>query len=185
MQVFPARRGISGIQVLVAIGILLVLGGILVYASGFFQAKFRTDERKQMMKQVALALEQYKENNKHYPLAGDPIPGGAIVSANNSFSTMFAALGQGKFYDVKRFVDPAFGAVFKDFNGINEYEEGVKFVGLIKSCQGENVIAMTDSTESVFYSYFTTDGKDYVMCLLNENGEIMTFVSPKDIDTLF
>lgn len=179
MQGETARRGSTILEIVLVILVLGVLGGVLIFGTGHFQLKARDDQRVQMMKGIAVDLETYRGKKGHYPAVGDVIPGGSVVSASNSFNSVITALGQNKILKPANLVDPAFGRLFGDFNGVDAHEEGAKFLTSDKACQGKTVAALTNPTEVVSYSYYTSDGKTYLMCLLTEQGETKLFVSPK------
>lgn len=184
MQRETARRGSTILEIVVVILVLGVLGGVLLFGTGYFQQRARDEQRVQMMKGIAVGLETYHGKRGHYPAIGDAIPGGSVVSASNSFNSVITALGQDKILKPADLVDPEFGRLFGDFNGGDAHEEGVKFLTSDEVCQGKTVAALINPTEVVSYSYYTPDGKTYLMCLLTEKGETKLFVSPK-IDYLF
>lgn len=178
MQGLSARRGFTGLQFGIVFLILMVLLGILVYSNGFFQRKLNDQKRVALMKEVVVALEEFKSDKKHYPLIGDPIPGGTLVSSSDSFNSMMAALGQGNYLIAKKFADPKFGQLFGEFNGDDAYEDGLKFAAQSVDCEQHLVSAQTDISGVVSYAYYS-DGESYVLCLVGEEGKKKTFVSPK------
>lgn len=179
MQGETTRRGSTILEIVIVILVLGVLGGVLIFGTGHFQLKARDEQRVQMMKEIAVSLETYRGVRGHYPAVGDAIPGGSVVSASNSFNSVITALGQEGILKPADLVDPEFGRMFGDFNGADAYEEGAKFLTSDKDCQGKTVAVLTNPTEVVSYSYYTLDGKTYLMCLLTEKGETKLFVSPK------
>ncbi len=180
MQERTARSGFTTIELLVLITLTAILVGILVYGTGFVQKRSRNLQRKQFMKEIAVGLEAYKGKNENYPIAGDSIPGGAVVSGNNNFNSVMAALSQGDFLDVSKLVDPGFGPIFREFNGVDGFYDGTKFTVRSGICQGNTVKVEGDVSGEVSYAYYSADGESYVMCLVNEGGQELTFVSPKE-----
>lgn len=176
-----ARWGFGRTEIIAFVAVLLVLVGILIYGTGAVQKKTRDLDREQMMKMVALSLESYKAAKGHYPITGDAIPGGSIVSDSGSFNSMMTALALGKYFDIKEFSDPGFGKVFEGFNGANSFDLGPKFDEVSKKCDGKEVVAVGNSLESVSYAYTSDSGETYTMCLAREDGTVVKFVSPKDI----
>ena len=178
---FLGKKGFTLPEFLIIVSILLVMGGIIIYGTGLVQARERDAERQQFMKLLAVTLEQYRGGNKHYPIAGDPIPGGSVVSNNSSFNSMMTALIFGNFIDGKKAVDPGLGKLFGDFNGSDQLMEGLKFEIVDGSCAGNQVKLLKSTENQVSYGYYSINGQGYIMCLTLENGEKKEYGSPKDL----
>ncbi len=174
-----AQKGFTKIEILIVILLVGVLIGVLVYGSGTIQKRLGDDQRVRFMKEITVALETYRDEFGHYPYTGDKIPSGTVVSGNDSFKSMMTALGQGGFLEVSKLVDPSYGSLFTEFDGVDSYGDGAKFSEANGRCDGNNVLVQKVNKGDVFYAYFSPDGRTYVMCVGKENGETGVFVSPK------
>lgn len=175
-----ARSGVTFFELLIILGVMAVLGGVLLYGSGIVQRKWRDTVRVKMMQGVMAGLEDYRIDNDHYPVAGDPIPGGTFISSSTSFNSVLTALIQGGYFSATALTDPLYGKLFDGFSGGDKSDNGLKFTEQDAICNDRGVMAQTDVGQKVFYAYGSPDGKSFVMCLTGESGETLKFYSPKD-----
>lgn len=166
------------------ISVIAVLSTILFFGIRGAQAAARDVQRMQMMKGVQNALEMYKGNSGHYPMAGDAVPGGSSLCCNNFFNGMMTGLSQNNYLSnlVTTWKDPSNGLVYSGFNGGErmgylsgwQYEEGPSECGASNAYYNDYFTG-----SSVRYGYYTPDGQSYILCLVKEGGGFSTFKSPQ------
>ncbi|QQR64998.1 type II secretion system protein [Candidatus Kaiserbacteria bacterium] len=83
------KKGFSLIEIIVAVGIVLVLASIVLISVGEARKTARDSQRENDIKQIVLALRMYKEMNSEVPVSY----GGIVIGEGGSLDNATSGLG--------------------------------------------------------------------------------------------